>query len=71
MNKYRVNKNNNANPGGHYEVHVEGCRFYYRMVSYEELGYHSSCHVAIAEVVNRGYKDVDGCVVCSAECHNG
>lgn len=71
MKYYRINKNTTTNPGGHNEVHEEGCIHYSQLNNYESLGNHFSCHIAIAEAKKRGYSKADGCKTCSKPCNNG
>ncbi len=71
MKKYRINKNTNSNPGGHNEVHSEDCQYYNRLTNYEYLGMFYSCDGAITEAKRRGYRNGDGCAICSESCHNG
>ncbi|MBL4708431.1 MAG: hypothetical protein JKY48_08350 [Flavobacteriales bacterium] len=71
MKNYRINKNNNTNPGGHNEVHNQDCRYYNQLTNYEYLGQHPNCYSAVSEAKRRGYERADGCAICSGPCNNG
>ena len=66
MARYVVNNNTDTNPNNDHEVHVQGCSSF--PSDYKELGDHASCQVAIA-VAKTIYSDVDGCRICSGDCH--
>ncbi|GAA5037818.1 hypothetical protein GCM10011506_35990 [Marivirga lumbricoides] len=66
MANYWVNKHTNTNPHNNHEVHKEGCQFMPSDKIY--VGDHANCDSALIEA-RKHYTDVDGCSVCSNECH--
>ncbi|UKT65826.1 hypothetical protein [Pedobacter mucosus] len=67
MANYRLNLNQQAN--GDYEVHENGCT-YYPTQNYDDLGYYSSCALAVtAAKQKQPSKKINGCVHCSKSCH--
>lgn len=69
MARYVVNDNTNDTNGDH-EVHVDTCHLYPLIVSYAELGQHSSCQPAVAKALTTHSK-ANGCIHCCTPCHNG
>lgn len=60
--------NDTAQDTGEHEVHNEDCP---RLPSYSnrtDLGTFSNCHDAV-RAARRHYSNVDGCRICSPECH--
>lgn len=70
MNRYIVNRNAQAN--GDHEVHnaITGCSFMPNPENQIDLGYHASCHSAVAEAKRKlpGQR-VNGCYFCARPCH--
>ena len=66
MPRYYVN--DVAQPNGDHEVHREGCAWLVLIPKKTILGYHSNCTTAI-ERAKTHYKSVNGCKICSKECH--
>jgi hypothetical protein len=66
MSRYYVN--NNAQPNGDHEVHVEHCWRLQQAVSKRDLGEHATCASAVA-AAKRIYRTADGCAYCSPACH--
>ena len=60
--------NDNAQPNGDHEVHVDTCYWYALMSSKTYLGVYSSCADAV-RAAKRIYQRSNGCVHCSEECH--
>ena len=72
MPNYIVNRNAQAN--GDNEVHVtprSACSspLYPAPENQEALGFHASCHGAVAVAKARGYRRANGCYYCSLPCH--
>jgi hypothetical protein len=67
MEKYWVNNQTYTNPKKNHEVHKESCR--YLPSDKKDLGYHHNCKTAM-EKAKEFHDDVDGCKVCSDECHS-
>lgn len=65
MAKYYVNTA--AQSSGDNEVHREDCRRFPSTHSY--LGEFASCVPAVAEARRRGWRNADGCALCSPACH--
>lgn len=65
---YYVNKRAQSN--GDHEVHESDCRELPSPENREYLGLFYNCHEAVSEARRRGYRKVDGCKICSKECHN-
>ena len=70
---YIVNKN--AQPGGEHEVHVnygEGspheCPEMPLPKNWIDLGFHADCHSAVIRAKDF-FPTVDGCKLCSLDCH--
>jgi hypothetical protein len=60
--------NNTAQPNGDHEVHKEGCYWLGLASSKTDLGYHGTCHTAVAAA--RAYhRQSNGCIHCSPVCH--
>jgi hypothetical protein len=68
MPEYYVSKAELAN--GDHEVHTADCEHLPAEGKRIYLGTHSNGHLAVAEA-QRFYSKVNGCSVCSAECHKG
>lgn len=66
MDHYYVN--DNAQDTGEHEVHKDSCIYFSKIVSRTDLGYFSNCHEAVKKA-SQYYEQVDGCKVCSIECH--
>lgn len=66
MAKYYVN--NSPQPNGDHEVHKEGCYWLGLAASKKELGYYYSCEAAVL-AAKITYKQSNGCIHCSKECH--
>ncbi len=70
MPNYIINKNAQSN--GDHEVHEKGsnCPHMPDLENQIDLGWHSSCHGAVAEAKRRwpNHK-IDGCYYCSNACH--
>jgi hypothetical protein len=66
MPKYYVN--DNAQPTGEHEVHMEGCVWLAKVKSATYLGVYGDCHVAVKEA-RKKYVDVDGCATCCSACN--
>lgn len=58
--------NRNAQTNGDHEVHETGCTF--KPSSYQDLGYHESCHSAV-RAAKLHYRQSNGCYFCSRACH--
>jgi len=58
--------NNNAQPNGDHEVHVQGCR--YMPSNAQPLGSFTNCRDAV-RAARQYYSQVNGCAFCSNECH--
>ncbi|RUO25167.1 hypothetical protein CWE11_11830 [Aliidiomarina sanyensis] len=70
MQKFIINKNKQSN--GDHEVHnaTTGCSYMPNLENQIDLGYHVSCHGAVAEAKrlwpgNR----INGCYYCANACH--
>lgn len=66
MNAYYVNKS--ANPNGHHEVHLYGCKLLPLPLSRQFLGLFHNCHAAIDEAAKTYPENVNGCNRCCPEC---
>lgn len=66
MAKYYVN--NTAQANGDHEVHKDGCYWLTLVSSKKDLGYHYGCESAVREA-KKTYKQSNGCIHCSKECH--
>lgn len=72
MNRFIINTNSQAN--GDHEVHnaTMGCLYLPKPENQVDLGYHTSCHGAVAEAKRRWPgKKIDGCYHCARPCHTG
>lgn len=68
MPQYYINKNAQAN--GDHEVHSDPCSFMPAPANRVDLGYHASCHTAVADAKRRWPQDrINGCYYCSTACH--
>ena len=70
MPNFIINKNTQSN--GDREVHntTDGCSHMPDSENQISLGYHSSCHGAVAEAKARWPDDkIDGCHYCCNDCH--
>ena len=61
--------NNNPQPTGEHEVHLEGCYWLNLAISKTSLGPHSSCASALI-AARSFYSNVHGCAFCCPECHS-
>ena len=66
MARYYVN--NNSQPNGDHEVHVDGCYWLSIAKSVTYLGIHLSCHDAVRKA-KQIYWQSNGCKHCSPACH--
>lgn len=66
MDRYLVN--DEAQPTGEHEVHVENCENGPIESNRTYLGYFSNCGDAV-EKAKEHYDNVDGCKHCSEPCH--
>lgn len=66
MPRYYVN--NNEQPNGDHEVHVENCSRIQSSTNLTYLGVFSNCRDAVAEAKRR-HPQSNGCYYCSNECH--
>jgi hypothetical protein len=66
MYQYCVNMKAQAN--GDNEVHKEGCSYMPQPQNQHYLGYHASCHGAVA-AARVYYSRANGCAYCSPVCH--
>ncbi|WP_434637084.1 hypothetical protein MLC35_11350 [Sulfurimonas sp. NW7] len=70
MQKFVINKNQQAN--GDHEVHntSTGCSYMPNVKNQIDLGYHVSCKEAVIEAKKRwtGHR-INGCYYCSIACH--
>lgn len=65
MAKYYINTTQQSN--GDNEVHREDCR---KLPSTREyLGDFTSCGPAVTAAKRRGWRNADGCAICSPACH--
>ena len=58
----------NAQENGDHEVHQEACARAPRILDRISLGSFRHCQLAIQEAQNY-YSQVNGCAVCSSDCH--
>lgn len=65
---FYVNRNTQSN--GDNEVHETDsyCPKHADYSNRVDLGYHSTCHSAVAEAKSRGY-NANGCYYCTNTCH--
>ena len=75
MPNYIVNKNAQYDTGDH-EVHVtprSACSSprYPQVENQESLGFHATCHGAVQQAKQRGYRTANGCYYCANQCHTG
>lgn len=54
--------------GGEHEVHKASCPQAPMEKNQADLGEHETCRSAL-EMASKLYPDVDGCAVCSPDCH--
>jgi hypothetical protein len=70
MDRFILNKNAQVN--GDHEVHnvTKGCLYMPNSANQIDLGYHSSCHEAVAKAKKMWpqYR-INGCYYCANECH--
>lgn len=64
--KYYVNEN--PQPNGDHEVHVNTCRYFHMMYNVRYLGEFDTCYEAVDEAKKR-YRKANGCVHCCTPCH--
>lgn len=62
--------NTNAQPNGDHEVHENGCTQGANPENQMSLGYHASCHGAVAEA-KKTYSTANGCAYCCEACNTG
>jgi len=70
MPHYIINRNQQSN--GDYEVHDKqaGCKYMPNTENEIDLGWHSSCHGAVAFAKQKlPYKKINGCFYCCNACH--
>lgn len=70
MYQFIINKNSQSN--GDHEVHnkTRGCSFMPSLENQIDLGYHATCHGAVAEAKRRWPQDrINGCYYCANDCH--
>lgn len=60
--------NDNAQPNGDHEVHVQGCYWLSLATRTTPLGYYWTCADAV-RAARAKYRQCNGCAYCSAECH--
>ena len=60
--------NKNAQNTGDNEVHDKTCQFVPKPENQLDLGYHPSCHGAVAKAKQINPM-ADGCKFCSPQCH--
>lgn len=66
MKKYYVHTN--AQLSGEHEVHHEYCIYLPKEENRIYLGFFTSCKQVVKEA-KKYYEKVDGCKICSRECH--
>jgi hypothetical protein len=62
--------NSNAQTNGDHEVHETGCTQGADPENQVSLGYHGSCHGAVAQAKQR-YPTANGCAYCCEDCNTG
>lgn len=67
-NMYKYYVNPNADENGNHEVHREGCYWLSLIKNPISLGWYFSCFSAVGKARMK-YNKVDGCKVCSEDCH--
>lgn len=67
MPQYYVNRN--AQENGDHEVHEETCTYLPAPANRIALGWHPSCHGAVAKA-REYYVRADGCAKCCPACHH-
>ncbi len=69
MQKFIFNKN--AQPNGDREVHnaSTGCSYMPLLQNQLDLGYHASCHGAVAHAKTYYLGRINGCFYCCRACH--
>jgi len=70
MDRFIVNQNAQAN--GDHEVHnvTAGCSYLPNNENQVDLGYHSSCHGAVAAAKAKWPSNkINGCYYCCSPCH--
>ncbi|MCA0374486.1 MAG: hypothetical protein LCH84_02380 [Gemmatimonadetes bacterium] len=70
MSRFIINKN--VQPSGEYEVHnlTSGCGAMPLPQNQIDLGWHSSCHGALAQArMSWPQAVIDGCAFCCPSCH--
>ena len=60
--------NTNAQATGEHEVHRDGCPVMPLLENRKHLGDYDTCRAAVAAATYH-FSNVDGCAVCSPECH--
>jgi len=63
--------NQNAQPNGDREVHnaSTGCSYMPLLQNQIDLGYHASCHGAVAKAKTHSSGRINGCFYCCRACH--
>lgn len=70
MPRFIINRNSQAN--GDHEVHnaTTGCSYMPNSENQINLGYHPSCHEAVADAKRRWPNNrINGCYYCCFSCH--
>lgn len=70
MPRFIINKNSQSNSD--HEVHnaTTGCTFMPNIENQIDLGYHPSCHGAVADAKRRWPNNrINGCYYCCNDCH--
>lgn len=68
MRLYVINMNPQPNTRDN-EVHVRGCTTLNFANNLRDLGFHNSCHTAVAQAKQMGFTNADGCYYCCRPCH--
>ena len=66
MSRYYVN--NNSQPNGDHEVHVQGCYWLQQATRTRDLGNHTHCRSAVA-MAKVFYPTANGGATCASDCH--
>jgi len=53
------------------EVHERTCSYIRQSRDLKELGFHYSCHEAVADAKRQGHHNADGCYYCCRPCNTG
>ncbi len=65
---YYVNTKPQTDSEGEHEVHTGDCPKLPGTLSRKYLGYYDNCQEAV-EKAKEHYDEVDGCAICSPDCH--